>query len=80
MTGPRTRELDERVVILAPSPKDGALTRSILAEVDIGSRICLDMAEAVAEIARGAGALLIPEEARSPAVLRRAWRHAGLVG
>jgi membrane glycosyltransferase len=28
---------------------------------------------------RSRGLLLIPEEARSPAVLRRAWRHAGLL-
>jgi membrane glycosyltransferase len=28
---------------------------------------------------RARGVLLIPEESRSPAVLRRAWRHAGIV-
>ena len=55
--------LERRVLILAPTGRDGQLTRSVLAEGGIRSCICDDLASLVQEMAQGAGALLLSEEA-----------------
>ncbi|HJS22479.1 MAG TPA: PAS domain S-box protein [Steroidobacteraceae bacterium] len=52
----------ERVLVLAPTAADAALTQSILAEGGLSSCICADLAELIQELASGAGAILLTEE------------------
>lgn len=54
---------ERRVLILAPTGRDAQLTRSILAEVGIRSLPCDSLAMLCREMADGAGALLLSEEA-----------------
>ena len=52
----------ERVLVLAPTEADAALTRSLLAEGGLSARICADLDELISELALGAGAILLTEE------------------
>jgi len=54
---------ERRVLILAPTGRDAQITRSVLAEVGIRSLPCPDLATLGREMAEGAGALLLSEEA-----------------
>ena len=54
---------ERRVLILAPTGRDAQITRSVLAEVGIRSMPCPDLATLSREMAEGAGALLLSEEA-----------------
>ena len=54
---------ERRVLILAPTGRDAQLTQSVLAEVGIRSTPCADLANLGREMAEGAGALLLSEEA-----------------
>jgi len=56
---------ERRLLILAPTGRDAPLTRSVLAEAGIRCTICRDLPHMVQELALGAGALLISEEAIS---------------
>jgi PAS domain S-box-containing protein len=60
---PAQAALERRVLILAPTGRDGELTRGVLAEAGIRSTICVDLGELVQEMSQGAGALLLSEEA-----------------
>ena len=71
MTSPA---LERRVLILAPTGRDGELTRNVLAEAGIRSTVCADLGGMIAEIAAGAGVLLFSEEALSSEV------HLGFLG
>ena len=51
------------MLILAPTGRDAPLTRELLAEHGIRCLICSDMLHLVGELAQGAGAILISEEA-----------------
>ena len=63
--------LERRVLVVAPTGRDAPLTRTVLAESGIRSTICRDLVQLVEEIGRGAGAVLISEEALAdPAQLR----------
>ena len=55
--------LERRVLILAPTGRDGELTRGVLAESGIRATVCSDLASMASEISLGAGALLLSEEA-----------------
>ena len=55
--------LERRILVLAPTGRDAQLTRGILAEVGIRCTICTDVPHLVRELAVGAGALLVSEEA-----------------
>ncbi|HET9471585.1 MAG TPA: ATP-binding protein [Usitatibacter sp.] len=55
--------LERRLLILAPTGRDAPLTGTVLAEGGVRSAICDDMAALVREIGRGAGAVLVSEEA-----------------
>src|SRR4029434_10622968 len=57
--------LSLRVMILAPTGKDAALTAAILGEATIASIVCPDMAYVERAIKEGGGAVLIAEEAIS---------------
>ena len=52
----------ERVLVLAPTSGDAALSRSILAEAGIACHVCADSRDASREIAQGAGALLLTDD------------------
>jgi signal transduction histidine kinase/CheY-like chemotaxis protein len=56
----------ERVLLVAPTGRDAALAVSVLRPVRVEVATCRDLAEVVAELARGAGALLIAQEAIEP--------------
>lgn len=55
--------VDERVLVLAPTPADAALSRNILAGAGIACEVCLDFDELCAALAAGAGAVLLTEGA-----------------
>jgi PAS domain S-box-containing protein len=54
--------MEKRVLILAPTSKDAALSRTIFDTAGISSHYCCDLDEVLAQLDTGAGALLIPEE------------------
>ena len=56
-------KLERRVLVLAPTGKDARLTRVVLGHAGIKCEICADLASVVRELERGAGALLLAEEA-----------------
>jgi signal transduction histidine kinase len=57
---------DERILILTPRGKDAVLARDALAAAGLNPYVCTDVQALAAEIGRGAGALLIAEEAIAP--------------
>ncbi len=54
--------LGERVLVRAPTGRDGALTRSLLRQSGIGTHLCEDLDEMARELERGAGAVLLTED------------------
>ena len=57
---------EQRVLILAPTGKDAALTRSVLDQASVACLICPDLDRACVELDAGAGAILMTEETVSP--------------
>jgi hypothetical protein len=62
-----TPAVDGRVLVLAPTGRDGAATHTILATAGVSHDICAAFDDLVRELRRGAAAILIPEEAITPA-------------
>src|SRR5262245_25403721 len=62
MNGPTTPAGSERVLVLAPTPKDAALTRSLLAEAGLACDVCDSLRAAAREIDAGAGVVLVTDE------------------
>ncbi|MBV9865324.1 MAG: response regulator [Abitibacteriaceae bacterium] len=60
----------ERILITAPLGRDSLLAESVLAQAGIGALSCADMKALCHELTRGAGALLITEEALHPEIIR----------
>lgn len=58
---------EERVLVLAPTPTDAALTMNYLTEAELGCHICPDLIGLCGEIDRGAGAILLTEEVMASA-------------
>ena len=54
---------ERRLVVLAPTRKDGALTQSVLEKAGVSCVCCTDLDQACRELDAGAGALLLSEEA-----------------
>jgi signal transduction histidine kinase len=52
----------ERVLVLAPTAADAALTRQLLAEAGLACAVCSDLPGLCRELAAGAGAVLLTEE------------------
>jgi signal transduction histidine kinase/ActR/RegA family two-component response regulator len=52
----------ERVLVVAPTSADAAMTRSILETEGVGCTVCADLQAVRAELERGAGALLLTDE------------------
>ena len=54
---------DSRVLVLAPTSRDAALTQSLLQPSQINVHTCQSFDDLIGEIRRGAAAILLPEEA-----------------
>jgi signal transduction histidine kinase/CheY-like chemotaxis protein len=63
MTKPLAASLDLRVLVLAPTARDGTLTCRLLEEASIACAACTDIEALCAESDRGVGAVMLPEEA-----------------
>ncbi len=63
MTEPNGSDLERRVLVLAPTGKDGANSRAVLGKAGIACTVCRDVQELCREMAAGAGAVLLTEEA-----------------
>src|SRR5579864_7450216 len=59
-------ELESRVLILAPTGRDALLAGAVLEKSGVLTRRCADVEELRREIADGAGAVLLTEEALTP--------------
>jgi signal transduction histidine kinase/CheY-like chemotaxis protein len=60
---PIDERLDFRVLVLAPIGRDGTLTAQLLTQAGVACHVCASAAEVSGEIRRGAGAVLLTEEA-----------------
>jgi PAS domain S-box-containing protein len=58
-----------RVLVLAPAGRDAAVTATVLAKEGLSPGICLSIDELCKQVAKGAGAAIIAEEALGPAAL-----------
>jgi signal transduction histidine kinase len=58
-----SQRLEDRVLVLAPTGRDAAMTAGALLEVGLQAVPCLDMSAVCAEFHAGAGTLLVAEEA-----------------
>jgi signal transduction histidine kinase len=65
-TRPISERDEERILILAPSGRDGALAQQILAANGLDAVVCANLEALCDEAERGAGALLVAEEALFP--------------
>ena len=57
------RTLEERVLVLAPTLGDAAISRSLLTDAGMTCRVCTDLHELCQTFDAGAGAILLTEEA-----------------
>jgi signal transduction histidine kinase/ActR/RegA family two-component response regulator len=60
---PSESTLDQRVLILAPIGRDGVLTSQLLGRADVACHVCESAHDLCVELGRGAGAVLLTEEA-----------------
>jgi signal transduction histidine kinase/ActR/RegA family two-component response regulator len=67
MTTPAAPAPDDRVLLLAPTQRDARTTTSLLREAGMAVDACFTFEAALDELARGAAALILPEEAMTPA-------------
>jgi signal transduction histidine kinase/CheY-like chemotaxis protein len=56
-------QIEQRVLVLAPTAKDAAICRNLLSEANVVAAVCPDLAEVCREMERGAAAAVIAEEA-----------------
>lgn len=63
MGAPTAKELEQRVLILAPTGRDGPLTQQLLQRAGCRAEVCPDMACLCRELPRGVGAMVVAEEA-----------------
>jgi len=61
--------LEERILVLAPTGRDGALAAELLGRAQLAADVFRDAASLATTMDEGAGAVLIAEEALSPAAL-----------
>jgi signal transduction histidine kinase len=62
MRQPSDQPHEERVLVLAPTPADAVVTRTLLAEAGLACHVCADLAALCGECGAGAGAVLLTEE------------------
>lgn len=60
---PNTLAMQERVLILAPTKRDGEISAALLMQASIVSQICPTLVSLANELAHGAGALVVTEDA-----------------
>src|SRR5580692_8543956 len=66
----RPDDLEERVLVFAPTGRDATITASVLSDAGVGSLLCDDAQAVVDELARGgAGAVLVAQEALTEGAL-----------
>src|SRR3977135_4731664 len=65
-----TSPVSERTLILAPRGRDAVIAKGVLRDAAMRSEICLDLAELLQEIKRGADVAIVTEEATRSADLR----------
>ena len=63
MTTDEQLRLDRRLLLLPPTLKDGSVTQDVLRRAGVETAICSDVRGLMAEVHRGAAAVLLPEEA-----------------
>ena len=63
MTTDDQQRLDRRLLMLPPTPKDGAVTQEVLRHAGVETELCATVRALVNEAQRGAAAVLLPEEA-----------------
>jgi PAS domain S-box-containing protein len=63
MSEPERADLEHRLLLLAPTARDAANSQKILTAVGVTCAVCHDLREVAREMARGAGAVLVTEEA-----------------
>ncbi|HEY4589609.1 MAG TPA: histidine kinase dimerization/phospho-acceptor domain-containing protein, partial [Thermoanaerobaculia bacterium] len=63
---PETTPQEERVLVLAPTGRDAVLACQLLSTMDVPGFACASSAELFAEIAMGAGAVILADEALYP--------------
>jgi two-component system, sensor histidine kinase len=66
VTSGREESRDQRILVLAPRGKDAVLARDALNSSGLSAQICADLETLGVELATGAGAILIAEEALPP--------------
>ena len=78
-------EYDRRVLVFAPTGRDGALTQDLLRRASIDSSLCSSVDHLIGEFVKGAGVIILTEEtlddrsfAHLPVALARqaAWSDA----
>jgi len=63
-------ERDQRILILAPTGRDGELTARFLNDASLRPHVCLKVEDLYREIAHGGGLIFLTEEALTPRSLR----------
>jgi PAS domain S-box-containing protein len=63
--------LHSRVLVLAPTQRDAVVTRALFDQAEVPADICADASALHRELERGAGALLLTEEALATSALER---------
>src|SRR6476661_6304677 len=63
---PERETLEQRVLVLAPTGRDGVLACQLLSSMDVPGHACASAAELFQEIAAGAGAVILADEALQP--------------
>src|SRR5687768_4111051 len=58
---PRPRACEERVLLLAPTPKDAAMTENVFKGIGVACTACATVEALCGEITGGAGALVLTE-------------------
>src|SRR5688572_15208571 len=63
MTDGGNLSFQERILLVAPTPRDAALGQSILGEAGLACAVCPDISALCRELEAGAGAVMLTEEA-----------------
>jgi len=77
MHSPLSRE-EERVLVVAPTARDAQLSYALFTRAGLACAVCSDLVDLSGELARGAGAIVLTEEALAPG--RRELLGAALAG
>src|SRR5580658_7104937 len=59
---PEIEQRERRVLLLAPTAKDGAITSALLTEAGLDCMICKTIGQVSQELSAGAGVILLTEE------------------